>query len=312
MTYLITGGAGFIGSNLCLHFINQGHEVIIIDDLSAGRMSNLNDSEDGIIFFKEKIENFDFKKIKNVHAVIHLAAQASVPLSIVDFHNSSSSNLLGTISIIDFCSKNNIPLIYASSSAIYGDLKMGDDKKDYIDLISPYATDKFVMELYAMTAFKNYQLSSIGLRFFNVYGPRQDPSSPYSGVISIFSERILNRENIVINGGYQTRDFIYVNDVIAVICRAIELVSKKTVCDISNVLTGKSVTIDYLADQLMEVIGIKVNKIYEDLSLEDPKKSDGTVENMSKLLLTDIGQFTKFKKGLEETVQYIKNKELNL
>ena len=90
---------------------------------------------------------------------------------------------------------------------------------------------------------------------------------------------------------------------------ALELASKKTVCEISNVLSGKSVTIDYLADQLMEVIGTKVNKIYEDLSLEDPKKSDGTVENMSKLLSTDMGQFTKFKKGLEETVQYIKNKE---
>jgi UDP-glucose 4-epimerase len=309
MKYLITGGAGFIGSNLSQHLIHKGHDVVIVDNLSSGRISNLISVKNKVLFFKEKIENFDFKLIHNINAVIHLAAQPSVSQSIDDFYNSSSSNMLGTIKVIDFCRKNSIPFIYASSSAIYGNLKMGDDQKDFIDLLSPYATDKYAMELYAMTAFKNYQLSSIGLRFFNVYGPRQDPGSPYSGVISIFADRMLKHEDIIINGGHQTRDFIFVRDVVNVICQAIDLACQKPVCEICNVLTGRTVTINFLAEQMMSVIGSKVKKVYKDLSIGDPEKSEGTVENMSRLFFMDEDKITKLEKGLEETIQYIKNKE---
>jgi UDP-glucose 4-epimerase len=128
-----------------------------------------------------------------------LAAQASVPISVAKFGSSSSSNMLGTIKVIDYCRVNQIPLVYASSSAIYGNLELGDDQNSRVDLVSPYATDKYAMELYAKTAYKLYQLSSIGLRFFNVYGPRQDSTSSYSGVISTFVDRLLRRKSITIN-----------------------------------------------------------------------------------------------------------------
>jgi UDP-glucose 4-epimerase len=157
-------------------------------------------------------------------------------------------------------------------------------------------------------ASKTYQLSSVGLRFFNVYGPRQDPSSPYSGVISIFIDRILKSKSITINGGYQSRDFIYVDDVVDVISQAIDLAITNTVCEVSNVLTGKTVTIDYLADKVIELIGIRVNKKYQKLALGDPDKSDGTVSNMVKLFSTNIELFTKLQIGLKNTIHHIESK----
>jgi UDP-glucose 4-epimerase len=309
MKILITGGAGFIGSNLCDYLLLKKHRVLIVDDLSTGHKSNLSSIFDKIEFYKEKIECFNFDKVPDIDAVVHLAAQPSVPLSITNFADSSSSNLLGTINVIDYCRVREIPFIYASSSAVYGNLSLGDDESKKIDLLSPYATDKYAMELYAKTAHKLYQLSSVGLRFFNVYGPRQDPSSPYSGVISIFADRILEGREITINGGHQTRDFVYVKDVVNTIYQAITLASKSVICEVSNVLTGESVTIDHLSSQMMDIVGVNVNKTYQDLSVGDPEQSDGTVEKMVRIFSIETKNFLKLKEGLLETVQYIKNGE---
>jgi len=307
MHILITGGAGFIGSNLCDYLLSKSHSITVVDNLSTGKISNLATVINNITFYQESIEYFNFSKCAYIDVIMHLAAQPSVPLSITDFYDSSSSNLLGTINVIEYCRTNQTPLVYASSSAVYGDLKLGNDESDRIDLLSPYATDKYVMELYTKTAYKLYQLSSIGLRFFNVYGPRQDPSSPYSGVISIFADRMLNEQEIIMNGGHQTRDFVYVGDVVNTIYRAIILASKNTVCEVCNVLTGRSVTIDHLADQMMDVVGVEVNKVYRDLPFGDPEQSDGTVENMVRLFSIKIEQLIELEAGLKKTVEYIRN-----
>ena len=307
MKILVTGAAGFIGSNLCDYLFDNGHNIIAIDNFSSGKKSNLSLILDKIELHNINIEDFDFSKLSGVDAVVHLAAQASVPLSVANFYESSSSNLLGTLKVIEHCRVSQIPLIYASSSAVYGNLELGDDKSEEIDLLTPYAADKFAMEIYAKTANKLYQLSSVGLRFFNVYGPRQDPNSPYSGVISIFSDRMLKGQGIVINGGYQTRDFVFVKDVVNTIYQAIALASNKTVCEVSNVLTGRSVTINFLADKMMDIIDVEVDKKYNNLSLGDPEKSEGAVVKMVKLFSNEIDQFTTLEKGLEETIQYIRN-----
>ena len=307
MKILVTGAAGFIGSNICDDLFDNGHNIIAIDNFSSGKKSNLSLILDKIELHNINIEDFDFSKLSGVDAVVHLAAQASVPLSVANFYESSSSNLLGTLKVIEHCRVSQIPLIYASSSAVYGNLELGDDKSEEIDLLSPYATDKFAMEIYAKTANKLYQLSSVGLRFFNVYGPRQDPNSPYSGVISIFSDRMLKGQGIVINGGHQTRDFVFVKDVVNTIYQAITLASNKTVCEVSNVLTGRSVTINFLADKMMDIIDVEVDKKYNNLSLGDPEKSEGAVVKMVKLFSNEIDQFTTLEKGLEETIQYIRN-----
>ncbi len=307
MNILVTGAAGFIGSNLCDYLFENGHNIIAIDNFSSGKKSNLSLILNKIELYDINIEDFDFSKLSGLDAVVHLAAQTSVPLSIANFYESSSSNLLGTLKVIEHCRLSKTPLIYASSSAVYGNLELGDDKSEKIDLLSPYATDKFATEIYAKTANRLYQLSSVGLRFFNVYGPRQDPNSPYSGVISIFSDRMLKGKGIIINGGHQTRDFVFVKDVVNTIYKAITLASQKTVCEVSNVLTGRSVTINFLADKMIDIIDVEVSKKYNTLPLGDPEKSEGAVANMVKLFSNEIEQFTKLEKGLEDTIQYIRN-----
>jgi len=305
MKYLITGGAGFIGSHLVELLLENNHEVVCIDDLSSGYISNLTTVFQKINFYEEKIEIFDFNRLENIDAVIHLAAQPSVPLSISNFSLSSSSNLLGTIKVIDYCRSNNIPLAFASSSAVYGNLEFGNDEINNVDLLSPYATDKYAMELYTKTAYKIYQLSSIGLRFFNVYGPRQDPNSAYSGVISIFADRLLDGKNIIINGGHQTRDFVYVKDVAKVIYSAINVATSSSICEISNVLTGNSVTINQLAQQMIVITKAEVELQYKSLPLGDPKQSNGSSIKMAKLFKVNPNNFTKLNNGLLSTIQYI-------
>ena len=257
--------------------------------------------------YKEKLEFFEFSKISKVDAIIHLAAQPSVPISITDFCSSSSANILGTIKVIEYCRKSQIPFIYASSSAIYGELDVGDDSKTQVDLLSTYATDKYAMELYAKTAFRLYNMSSVGLRFFNVYGPRQDPSSPYSGVISIFADKLLKNKDIVINGGHQVRDFVYIRDVVNVIYKSVIIATEKKVCEQINVLTGKVVSIDKLASMLIDKTGASIQKIYKTLPPGDPVNSSGSFEKMSMFFDIKASQLTKLEKGLSDTVDFIKS-----
>ena len=307
MNILITGGAGFIGSHLCESLVASGHKVTVIDDLSSGYESNLCSVIDSIKFYKEKVEFFNFTKLSKIDSVVHLAAQTSVPISIKNFNNSSSSNLLGAINIIDFCKSNQIPLVYASSAAVYGDLELGDDSKSKVDLLSPYAADKYAMELYAKVAHQLYKLSSIGLRFYNVYGPRQDPASAYSGVISIFCDRLLRGENLTINGGYQTRDFIFVEDVVSVICKSVTIANKQAICEQINTLTGKSISVDNVADLLIKAVDIKVKKIFEDLPAGDPKRSNGTSSKIQTILKINLTEMTSIDKGLLITVNSLRS-----
>lgn len=307
MKILVTGGSGFIGSHVCQNLLGRGHEVIVLDDLSTGKLANLAAFEKKIVFYQCRVEDFDFDRLDDIDSVIHLAAQASVPLSISGFYKSSKTNILSSLKIIDFCIERKLPLVYASSSAIYGGLHLGDDEIDSIDLLSPYAADKFALELYAKVSSVTSGLSSIGLRFFNVYGPRQDPSNPYSGVISIFIEKLLSNQSLTINGGAQTRDFIYVTDVADVISRSVLVTSTKKVSDAVNVLTGKSVSIDSLADNLIEITGSNSKKIYQELPVGDPMESNGTVVKLPRVLNMMPSDFISLQKGLELTVNDMKN-----
>ena len=301
MKILVTGGAGFIGSHVCENLLARGHEVIVLDDLSTGTLVNLSAVANKIIFFQSRVENFDFDRLDGVDSVIHLAAQASVPLSISDFYKSSKTNILSSLKIIDFCIKYKLPLVYASSSAIYGSLSLGDDEKDSIDLGSPYAADKFALELYAEVSSVTSGLSSIGLRFFNVYGPRQDPSNPYSGVISIFIERLLCNQTITINGGAQTRDFIYVTDIADVISQAVQVTSETKISETVNVLTGISVSIDCLADNIIKILNSSSDKAYSALPVGDPMESNGTISKLTRLLNIAPSDFVALNKGLKMT-----------
>ena len=307
MKILVTGGAGFIGSNLTEFLLLKGHEVIIIDDLSSGKIKNLSNCIKSIEVIEARVEDFDLTLLKGINAVVHLAAQASVPLSISNFKKSTTTNLLSSLNIFDFCAKNKLPLVYASSSAIYGEMELGNDDEESVDLMTPYAVDKYALELYSKVLWKLNRLSSIGLRFFNVYGPRQDPTSPYSGVISIFVDKILKCKKVTINGGNQTRDFVYIDDVVRAVYKSLILCQDQCVNDNINILTGIESSIIELFTTISNEINIPNTKILKPMLVGDPYKSNGTSIKMQELLELDIESFVSLDEGLRRTIEFMSN-----
>jgi len=305
--FLVTGGCGFIGSHLVEFLVEQGNSVVIIDDLSSGYLSNLPDPDSLENLIHTRVEDLDLKKLGRFDGLFHLAAQASVPISIKDFYASSSTNILSSLRVIDYCASTNVPLVYASSSALYGNLPIGNELGG-VDIISPYAADKLFSEVYCDLAYKLYGLRSYGLRFFNVYGPRQDPVNPYSGVISIFADRILKGQDIVVNGGYQTRDFIYVKDVVRGIWSSYKYLLKNPASTFSNLLPGKSISINELARQLILLTGNQVKTIYKELPMGDPEQSLGSIEIMRDKL--KLVEFVNLDDGLRDVLRWMrKNNE---
>ena len=299
---LVTGGSGLIGSHLVEMLVYEGVSVTVIDNLSSGSSGNLDGVMNNIDFIEADVENFDFTNLKNISAVVHLAAQTSVPYSVENFYKSSSINLLSTIKIIEYCKTKHLPFVFASSSAVYGDLKYGDDTTKDVDPLSPYAIDKYMMEMYSKCAYQLYGFSSIGLRFFNVYGPRQDPSSQYSGVIAKFIHQLLNGLPVTINGGEQTRDFIYVEDVCNCILLSLNHVMKNKISDVINVSTGVSISINKLLSTLQNLIPNDSRLIYNKLPKGDPISSSGSTFNMNRILKINDMDMTNLVSGLKATI----------
>jgi nucleoside-diphosphate-sugar epimerase len=306
MRYLVTGGAGFIGSNLTEQLIKDGHEIIVVDDISSGFLKNL-PSNLKFQFIKAKIQDTKIEQLKGIEGIFHLAAQASVPVSIDNLYSSSINNLASSIYVFEIAKTFNIPVVYASSSAIYGNLPIGDDEKNEFDILSPYALDKLAMEEYANLCFRLYNVSSIGLRFFNVYGPKQDPKNPYSGVISVFIDRFIQKKPVVINSGYQTRDFIYIEDIVSILIKAMQRAKQNEQVEHFNAGTGVEITINSLFEKLTEIFNYRPEIIRRPLPVGDPEKSSGTYNILFQILNMNPDDFTKIDVGLNETVNYFKH-----
>jgi UDP-glucose 4-epimerase len=307
MKYLVTGGAGFIGSHLVENLMRTKHEVIVVDDLSSGHIDNITDRANCRIY-TQRIQDLDLETFKDLDGIFHLAAQASVPVSITEFYTSCQNNILSSLTVFDMARRLDIPVVYASSSAVYGNLPTGDDTSGLFELESPYAVDKYSMEKYAEVAYKLYKLPSIGLRFFNVYGPKQDPNNPYSGVISIFIKQVNCGGTVTVNGGYQTRDFIFVKDVVNVLVKAMNILHNKSMVEVVNVGTGRSVTIDDLLDAIVNLIGRRPKVEYKPLPAGDPEVSSGIYDKMVNLFDLSLHNFTKLEDGLRETIGYFSRK----
>ena len=299
-TYLITGCAGFIGSHL-VNDLYKNYKLVIVDDLSEGSKRNLPKSLQKKLM-KNKIQNIKNIKIKNLKGIFHMAAQSSVPISVKNFYESSENNLLSSLKVFQIAKENSVPVVYTSSSALYGNLPTGDDLKNKIDISSPYAQDKLCLENYAKGLFKIFNISSIGLRFFNVYGPKQNANSPYSAVIPIFINKMKKNLPVVINGGFQTRDFIYINDIIKILKISMKKVQTKKSSLTFNVGTGRSITINYLFKIINEIIPNKSKIIKRKLDKFDPKKSSGNFKRLNKFLKTEKIQFTKLEDGILKTI----------
>ena len=300
--YLITGSAGFIGSNL-VKSLEKDYELILVDDLSEGAIGNLPKNLRKKLI-KKKIQNLRKLNTKNLSGIFHLAAQASVPLSLKEFYKSTSNNLASSIKAFEFSKKYSAPVVYASSSAIYGNLPLGNDEIRKFSILSPYAQDKISIEDYAKMSYEIFGVPSIGLRLFNVYGPGQNANSPYSSVIPIFINRMLKKLPITINGGFQTRDFIYVKDVVDVMKKSMQKIQKKNVCKNLNLGTGRSVKITVLFNLIKEMLEVNPKIIRKKLKKFDPKKSSGTFKKINKFLNLKKNNFTKIEDGLINTISY--------
>jgi UDP-glucose 4-epimerase len=255
-TYLVTGGAGFIGSHLCDALIMRGNAVRVLDDLSTGRRSNL---PDGAILIQGDVADpaIVAKATDGVDGCFHLAAIASVEKGITDWVGTNHTNLTGTITLLDAIRRQGtrIPVVYASSAAVYGDLAaVPTAETEPCRPVSPYGADKYACELHAKVASHLHGIPTVGLRFFNVYGSRQDPTSPYSGVISIFCERISAGTSIEIFGdGQQIRDFVFVTDVVRALLAGMAL--RPADSPIFNVCTGIPTSVKTLARLTADLVG---------------------------------------------------------
>lgn len=261
--YLITGGCGFIGSHLADSLLSQGDSVRVLDNLSTGKRENLSPRAElivGDVADRAVVEH----SMADVDGCFHLAAVASVERCNRDWLGTHRTNLTGTITIFDCARKTAsraaVPVVYASSAAIYGDqTRMPISEQATPQPMSAYGADKLGCELHARVATHSHGVPTIGMRFFNVYGPRQDPKSPYSGVISIFCDRLRRGLPITIFGdGKQVRDFVFVRDVVRALCTAMQ--SGQPSGGVLNVCTGRPICITELADIIAGLVGSPVDQ----------------------------------------------------
>jgi nucleoside-diphosphate-sugar epimerase len=283
---LVTGGAGFIGSHIVEHLLKDGHEVIVLDDFSTGHRSNLSDNE-ALAIVEGDISNPDTVKenMAGIDWVFHKAAVASVPKTVNDPVGSSAVNYQGTLHLLEAARNNNIKrFVFASSAALYGDEPTLPKVETMCPVtLSPYAVDKLASEFACGMYTKLYGLETVCLRYFNVYGPRQDPSSPYSGVISIFTDKLKNKETPTIFGdGEQTRDFVFVSDVVEANMKAVT--TETGTGQYYNIATGKKITLNQLLETLCEIYNIEFNVNYENVRKGDIKESYAAVEKANSIL----------------------------
>jgi len=299
---LVTGGAGFIGSHTVELLLDSGLDVRVLDNLSTGTLENLRLDHPMLEFVQGDIRDMDAvtSAMEGVTHCIHLAAQVSVVKSIDDPVGSGDCNVQGFLHVLEAARQNDVKkVVYASSAAVYGvPAYLPLDENAPTNPISPYGLEKLIDEQYANLYHELYGLSAVGLRYFNVYGPRQDPSSPYSGVISIFTTSIRSGTAINIFGdGQQTRDFIFVKDVAQVNMSALQ-------CEqgaVHNVATGQSVSLTRLIDILKE-IGGEVPVHYLPVRDGDIKDSSAHINTIKKDLNQEM--FCDLRTGLKELLKY--------
>jgi UDP-glucose 4-epimerase len=302
---LVTGGAGFIGSHLVEALVSFGCQVTVLDNLSSGNLKNLEPVRDRITFYKNDIRDLEMllKATEGCDVVFHLAAVVAVQETISDPVDSAMINDIGTINVLEAARTRNVRrVVLASSCAVYGD----DPRLPKIESMapmptSPYAVQKLSAEHYARVYFNLFGLETVSLRFFNVYGPRQDPSSPYSGVISIFMAKAASNQMPVIYGdGNQSRDFVYVKDVVKANLLAANATSSAG--NFLNIGTGSYVRINRLWELIASLSGQQSTPTYE------PARSGDILHSVAGMDLTQStlnfkNDFT-LEQGLEITFDW--------
>jgi nucleoside-diphosphate-sugar epimerase len=305
MRYVVTGGAGFIGSNTVDELVRRGDSVVVLDDLSSGKEENLTEIRSKISFIKGSITDLETvrKAMHEADYVLHLAARASVPRSVKDPLETNKINVEGTLNVLvaarDAKAKR---VVFAASSSAYGETPtLPKVESMRPEPISPYGVSKYVGELYAQTFGRVYGLENVCLRYFNIFGPRQDPTSLYSGVLAKFCSAFLEGTPPVVFGdGEQSRDFTYVDNAVTANLLACETpnVSGK----VFNIGTGGRVTLNETIAHLAKLSGAKLETKYEPAREGDIRDSQADITQARELLKYEPA--VTFEEGLSRTLEW--------
>jgi UDP-glucose 4-epimerase len=312
MRVLVTGGAGFIGSHLAAHLLEQGHRVRVLDNFATGRRSNLTSLGDEVELIEGDVQSYEraSKAVAGCEVVLHQAALPSVPRSVQDPLTSHATNVIGTLNVLLAARDHDLRrVVLASSSSVYGGLPgAGARCEDQPALpISPYATGKLAGEGYARSFHGVYELETVCLRYFNVFGPRQDPLSQYAAVIPNFITALLaGRPPVIFGDGEQSRDFTYVAN--AVQANLLAMDAPGVAGQVFNVACGERVTLNHLVAELQDLLGTDIRPVYAAPRAGDIRHS------LADLSAARAGlgyePTVRLREGLERTIDHIRFDEL--
>jgi UDP-glucose 4-epimerase len=313
--YLITGIAGFIGSSIARELLSRGERVRGLDNFATGKLDNIAEIRNGIDFREADITDLEAMReaCAGVDYVLHQAAIPSVPKSVLDPLGSNLANVDGTVNVLVAARDAKVKrVVYAASSSAYGDtptLPKHEDMRP--DPISPYAVAKLASEHYMISFYRCYGLETVCLRYFNIFGPRQDPSSPYSGVLAKFTTQMLRGEQPTINGdGEQSRDFTYIDNAVEANLLACTALAQKAAGQMFNVATGRRVTLNETFKVLQDLTG------YKGQPKHGPDREGDVKHSLADISRVEAGLGYKplvdFEEGLRRTVEWYREAGVGL
>jgi len=304
-SYLVTGGAGFIGSHLATELIRRGHRVRVADSLITGKRHNL-DHIPAVEFLEGDLADASFaqRAAEGMEYVLHQAAIPSVPRSVKDPITSNRANIDATLNLLVAAREAGVKrLVYAGSSSAYGNTPTLPKREDMPpNPLSPYALQKLVGEQYCQMFTRLYGFETVTTRYFNVFGPRQDPGSPYSGVISLFATALLQgRQPVIYGDGGQTRDFTYIANVVDGVLRASEA-QTKVAGEVINVATGGRISLNELLRVMNTIVGTNLQAVYKEERAGDVKDSQADISRAKALL--GYAPTVQLEEGLRLTLEW--------
>jgi len=302
MRYLVTGGAGFIGSNTVDELVRRGHSVVVLDDLSSGKEDNLAEIRNKITFIKGSITDIEVvrKAMHEAEYVLHLGARTSVPRSVKDPIDTNKINIEGTLNVLVAAKELKVKrVVFAASSSAYGETPtLPKVETMQPQPISPYGVTKYVGELYGQTFGRCYGLENVSLRYFNIFGPRQDPSSPYSGVLAKFCTAFLeDTQPLVFGDGEQTRDFTFVENAVQANLLACEAPNASG--KVFNVGVGERISLNEVLRELGKIAGKRLAAKYEPPRDGDIRDSQADISQARECL--EYNPQVSFEEGLART-----------
>ena len=305
--YLVTGGAGFIGSHLTEELVRRGQTVRVVDSLITGQRRNL-DHIPGVEFLEGDLADMSVaaRAVEGIDYVLHQAAIPSVPRSVKDPVTSNRANVDASVNVLVAARDAGVKrLVYAGSSSAYGDTPTLPKREDMpTNPLSPYALQKLVAEQYCQMFTRLYGFETVTIRYFNVFGPRQDPGSPYSGVISLFSTALLEgRQPTIYGDGEQTRDFTYVANVVDGVLRACE--APNAAGEVINVACGTRISLNELLRVMNTIVGSRLDAIYKETRAGDVRDSQADITKAKTLL--GYTPIVSLHDGLAKTLEWCRS-----